>query len=266
MRELELVQPITLPNSLGTEKWTVAHTIDVCESNIYYSLLHIPTPINPIQPRKFHDSLKESYDLIGNNDRVHGSDRSSRTSNNESRKDRDEEDGSSQDILEEEVTPPIQMTLEGKVVNPNQDSITNVYSLFDGVRGVVSIRMNKALYSRFKPVARRYFGSVCRAVESYMAGVLTIANSGVNFGNTVKIEGGLHIERNIRPRRKLVVEEKIERKKTIVEEKPVVGIDYSSLSVEELLSLLKVYRDEYPQGMLIRSELRRRGFARNGSR
>lgn len=74
--------------------------------------------------------------------------------------------------------------------------------LWDNPRIVVGIRCDSGLYSAAKPVLKARFGSVCRAVESYFAAVLSCANQEVNFGSTVEI-GNIVIERNIRPRKKL---------------------------------------------------------------
>jgi len=93
------------------------------------------------------------------------------------------------------------------------DSITKVnpfrkhgVGIWKGNRKVVGIRIDEDLYLAFKPVAKRVFGSVCRPVEAFMASVIAMAKTGVNFGNTITIEGGLHVERNLRPRRRLVVD------------------------------------------------------------
>jgi len=75
-------------------------------------------------------------------------------------------------------------------------------SLFSGVRKPVGFRCDTGLYSAFKPVAKAYFGSVCRPLECFMIAVLALQKERVNFGQTIVIEG-INIERNIRPRRKL---------------------------------------------------------------
>lgn len=82
------------------------------------------------------------------------------------------------------------------------------YKYFKGKREPISIRINRGLYSRFKPVAQRVFGSVCRAVEIYMVTIIETAETGVHFSNTeqpINIER-IVIERNLRPRRKLAVD------------------------------------------------------------
>ena len=94
-----------------------------------------------------------------------------------------------------------QTTLDGSRTNVN-------FGLWGGARKVVGIRCDITLYNAFKPVARRVFGSVCRPIESFMASVVGLDREGdVNFGNTFEV-GKIVIERNLRSRRKLVVETK----------------------------------------------------------
>lgn len=101
-----------------------------------------------------------------------------------------------------------QITLDGSQTNVN-------FGVWGGARKVVGIRIDENLYKAFKPVARRVFGSVCRPIEAFMASVLTMqAEGNVNFGNTVEI-GKLVIERNLRSRRRLVVEEETEITHTV---------------------------------------------------
>lgn len=80
------------------------------------------------------------------------------------------------------------------------DSKTEVYTVFSGRRVVFSFRCSEELKKAFIPVAKQYFGSVCRPFEAMMATILTAVNENVNFGHTVKIEK-LVVERNLRPRR-----------------------------------------------------------------
>jgi len=87
-------------------------------------------------------------------------------------------------------------------------------SLFSGRRKVVGIRIDENLYSAFKPIAKRVFGSVCRPIESFMASVVALDNVGANFGNTIKVHE-IKIERNLRARRRLVVEEEITLKEEV---------------------------------------------------
>jgi len=75
----------------------------------------------------------------------------------------------------------------------------------DGIRLPTSIRINSELYKEFKPVSKVLFGSICRAIESFMAAVVIAERNNVHFSNTqhnVRI-GELHIERPVRPRRYL---------------------------------------------------------------
>jgi len=78
-------------------------------------------------------------------------------------------------------------------------------SAFTGVRKTFGFKCDTGLAEAFKPVAKRYFGSVCRPLECFMIAVLTLQKERVNFGETVRIEN-LHVERSLRPRRKLVVD------------------------------------------------------------
>jgi len=105
-----------------------------------------------------------------------------------------------------------------KKTNRKRSSKTNVYpsrshgvGVWNNSREVISFRGDTGLYSTFKPIAKARFGSTCRAFESFMAAIVACENTGVNFGNTVKIDS-LHIERNLRPRRKL---ESVEVNETI---------------------------------------------------
>lgn len=83
--------------------------------------------------------------------------------------------------------------------------ITNVNNgIWGNPRKVVGIRCDSGLYEAFKPVARRYFGSVCNAFESYMAGVVGVAsNPNVNISNRFVIHDGFHVHRNLREKRRL---------------------------------------------------------------
>ena len=86
-----------------------------------------------------------------------------------------------------------------------------------GPREVWGVRIDKELKKRVAPKLRRAFGSDCRAFESWLMAfeVLydeTIRQRGewVNPGHTnVVIEGGLHVVRAQRPRRKLEVDDPI---------------------------------------------------------
>jgi len=85
------------------------------------------------------------------------------------------------------------------------DSVTRVnypQSVFSGTRKTVGFKCDTGLYAAFKPVAKAYFGSVCRPLECFMIAVLALQKERVNFGETIRIEK-LNIERNLRPRRNL---------------------------------------------------------------
>jgi hypothetical protein len=69
----------------------------------------------------------------------------------------------------------------------------------------MGVRVDSEFKKRFNLVAKRVFGSVCNPIESFMATVVSCAESGVNFGNTIEV-GTIVIERNLRERRSLVVE------------------------------------------------------------
>jgi len=86
---------------------------------------------------------------------------------------------------------------------------THGFGLWKGERGLHTIRLDNKLYKAFKPVAIANYGSICRPLEAFMASVIashpTPNELRVHPSNTVEI-GKLVIERNVRPRRKLVEE------------------------------------------------------------
>ena len=88
-----------------------------------------------------------------------------------------------------------------KVTKANRHGV----GVWGNPRKVISIRVDSGLYKAFKPIAKAFFGSVCRPIEAFMASIITCNNKEVSFGNTIKIEK-LHIERNFKPRRKLKYE------------------------------------------------------------
>jgi len=96
---------------------------------------------------------------------------------------------------------------------PKPHSITEVnrksshgLGVWGNPRVVMGVRVDSELKKRFKLVAKRVFGSVCNPIEAFMATVVSCAESEVNFGNTVEV-GTIVIERNLRPRRNLDVQE-----------------------------------------------------------
>lgn len=88
------------------------------------------------------------------------------------------------------------------------DSVTTVnypQSVFSGVRKTVGFKCDTGLYAAFKPVAKHYFGSVCKPLECFMIAVLALQKEHINFGTTVVIQN-LNITRDLRTRRKLVAD------------------------------------------------------------
>jgi len=88
------------------------------------------------------------------------------------------------------------------------DSVTRVnypQSVFSGTRKTVGFKCDTGLYSAFKPVAKAYFGSICRPLECFMIAVLALQKERVNFGTTVIIQN-LDITRELRTRRKIIVD------------------------------------------------------------
>ena len=99
------------------------------------------------------------------------------------------------------------------------DSITGVnpvrshgLGIWGNPRAVFGVRVDSELKKRFVSVSRRVFGSTCVAVESYMATIVGCVEQaeklGVNPSKTVSIQiGEIKIERNLRERRRISVEE-----------------------------------------------------------
>lgn len=89
-------------------------------------------------------------------------------------------------------------------------SRTHGFGIWGNRRVTWTIRIDEGLKKAAKPIIDQVFGSVCRCFESYVAGLVATYEqqgiSGVHPSNTVEI-GTLKIERNLRSRRKLVVEE-----------------------------------------------------------
>lgn len=108
--------------------------------------------------------------------------------------------------------PPLKRENSKRHAPPNPYSITGVnpkhshgLGIWGNPRVVMGVRVDSELKKRFNLVARRVFGSVCNPIESFMATVVSCAESGVNFGNTIEV-GTIVIERNLRERRSLIVE------------------------------------------------------------
>ena len=90
-------------------------------------------------------------------------------------------------------------------VNPKH---THGIGIWGNPRVVMGVRVDSELKKRFSAVSKRVFGSTCNPIESFMATVISCAESGVNFGNTVNIER-IVIERNLRERRRLELDKEL---------------------------------------------------------
>ena len=90
---------------------------------------------------------------------------------------------------------------------------THGLGVYKGSRKVWSVRVDSKLLKQAKPLLKAKFGSECRGVELWLAGLVATQKgselNGVYPSNTIEI-GKLVIERNLRSRRKLVVEEERE--------------------------------------------------------
>lgn len=93
---------------------------------------------------------------------------------------------------------------------------THGIGMWGGERKVVNIRIDEKLYKATKPILKRYFGSVCGAIEPYLASIYSIATNtkldgenGVIPSITVDINN-INIRRHLKARRKFVVEEDFE--------------------------------------------------------
>ncbi len=93
-------------------------------------------------------------------------------------------------------------------VDSSSTEVNYPQNVLSGVRKTFGFKCDTGLKEAFKPVAKQYFGSICRPLECFMLAVLAIRKEQVNFGETVKIEN-LHIERNLRSRRRMVIDEEI---------------------------------------------------------
>ena len=115
--------------------------------------------------------------------------------------------------------PPLKRENNKKHALPNPHSITGVnpvrshgFGIWGNPRVVFGVRVDSELKKRFVSAAKRVFGSTCSPVESFMAAIVGCVEQaeklGVNPSKTVSIEiGEIKIERNLRERRRLVVEE-----------------------------------------------------------
>jgi hypothetical protein len=77
--------------------------------------------------------------------------------------------------------------------------------LWNGPRKNVGIKIDVELYKVFKPIAQARFGSVCCCIEGLMAGIVgAVHNSKVSMGNSIRIDGGMHVHRlGLKERRRL---------------------------------------------------------------
>lgn len=83
-----------------------------------------------------------------------------------------------------------------------------VYKYLSGRREPISIRIDTGLYSAFKPLSKRVYGSTCKAIEVYMISFIEAVETGVHFSDTVKpiqIEN-IVIERKLSERRNLEID------------------------------------------------------------
>lgn len=89
---------------------------------------------------------------------------------------------------------------------PEPDSKTKVHfsegrvpSYVSGVREPITVRIDRGVYKEYKPLAKRIYGSTCKAVETHMISLIEVAKTGVYFSHTEKsinIEK-IVIERNL---------------------------------------------------------------------
>jgi len=116
---------------------------------------------------------------------------------------------SNQDIETPETVDTVETT-DNDDNNSASGTDTNLAKngLWNGPRKNVGIKIDVGLYKAFKPIAQARFGSVCCAVEGFMAGIVgAVHNSKVSMGNTVTIDGGMHVHRTgLKERRKYVVD------------------------------------------------------------
>jgi hypothetical protein len=100
-------------------------------------------------------------------------------------------------------------------VNPKR---THGLGIWGNRRVVMGVRVDEELKKQFVLVSKRVFGSVCNPIESFMATVVACQKSGVNFGTTIDV-GKIVITRDLKVRRKLVVEETVTETRTVADVK-----------------------------------------------
>jgi hypothetical protein len=146
---------------------------------------------------------------------------------------------------------------------------THGLGIWGNLRVVMGVRVDKLLKKRFTEVAKAKFGSTCCPIESFMAGVVGAYNSdlesGVNPSNTVEI-GQIIIQRNIRERRKLVVEkeetEQVTEVKRVISKPQEKTTDWHGLSIEDLQKRYDraVACDDVTSKILCLAEMKHRGI------
>lgn len=95
---------------------------------------------------------------------------------------------------------------------------THGFGIWNNERVPFTTRIDSGIKKASKPILKQLFGSTCRGVETILAGLIATYEaqgvSGVYRGTTVEI-GKLIIKRNIKTRRKLVVDEEITEKVSV---------------------------------------------------
>jgi hypothetical protein len=95
---------------------------------------------------------------------------------------------------------------------------THGFGIWNNPRVPIGIRVDSGLKNAFDLASRALFGSTCLPIECFMASVIgayqTYQKLGVSPSTTVNI-GEIKIERNLRERRKLVIEEEVETSETV---------------------------------------------------
>jgi hypothetical protein len=149
---------------------------------------------------------------------------------------------------------------------------THGVGLWGNKRVVMSVRVDEKIKREGTEVLQLLYGSTCRGIESFLTLLIAAYKQqklkGVYPSNTIEI-GKLVIERNLRPRRKLVVpKEEIEetteirrvkktKRRLVLDDLP----DYSQYSLEKLDKLHRMYQNlgDVGKSALVFTELKRRG-------
>lgn len=177
---------------------------------------------------------------------------------------------------------PRQSSTKNKSISASDSSMTKDF-FFDYVkkewksdkRVPATVRVNKKLYLEFKQVSKALYGSTCRAVEAFMAVTVLSARQKAFFSHTVSQPvpihiGEIHIERNLRPRRSLPLQdfEVHEESEAVVVQKSKKPVslkalpDFSKFSTERLKQLHVQAKNSGQVGRsgLIAYELKKRGI------